>query len=424
MTKFTFLHCADIHLDRALRGLPPDPRLTPELKNATRTAFSAMVGTAIEEGVAFVVIAGDLYDTDWTDYSTGHHFIREMSRLRAAGIPVYLLFGNHDAVQDMIKGKSLTLPDNVHVFSSKKAQTYRIEALDVALHGQSFEQREVVDNLSANYPEPVANAFNIGVLHTALEGRPPHATYAPCDRVQLTSHGYDYWALGHVHGYEAVSTQPWIVYPGNLQGLHVNEVGARGAVMVDVDAGQVASVRRIHPDVLRWYRLDVDMTGATQIGEFSARLAPLLQDAGKSAEGRPICVRITLTGDTAIAGQLHAAHSDLSAQVEAQADIHLAIPLFLEKLAIKVRCGASAQALAEQADAIGELRQILDRLIADPDQAASLRAKLDASLTKVPVECRSMETSLLSHLTQNDMAPILANAVDELFDRILTGAQS
>lgn len=424
MSKFTFLHCADVHLDRALRGLPPDPRLTPELKGATRTAFSAMVSTAIEEGVAFVVIAGDLYDTDWNDFSTGRHFIREMGRLRTANIPAYLLFGNHDAAQEMIKGKSLPLPDNVHVFSGKTPQTYRIEALDVALHGQSFDQREVVDNLAATYPPPVPNAFNIGVLHTALEGHPPHAAYAPCDRKQLASHGYEYWALGHVHGYQEVSTQPWIVYPGNLQGLHVNEVGARGAVLVDVDGGQVTGVHRIYPDVLRWFRIDVDMTGATHFDEFSTRLAPLLQAAGHEADGRPICVRITLSGDTAIAGQFHAAHDRLVAQVDSQADVHLQNPLFLEKLSIKVRCGASAQTLAEQADAIGELRQILDRLIADPAEAARIRATLDASLVKLPAECRTLDTALLSHLAANEMEPILKTAVDELFDRILTGAQS
>ena len=171
-----FIHAADIHLDSPLHGLAAYPDAPADLlRNATRDAFTALVNRAIDETIDFVVIAGDLYDGTWRDHNTGIFFCREMGRLRRAGIRVYLLYGNHDAESEMTK--KLVLPDNVFAFSARKCETFRIEEYKVALHGQSFRERETVDNLAAHYCSPLPGYTNIGVLHTALEGHREHAAY-------------------------------------------------------------------------------------------------------------------------------------------------------------------------------------------------------------------------------------------------------
>ena len=163
MTSFRFLHSADIHLDSPLKGLAgQEGSIAERIRTATREALDQLVGTAIEEQVAFLIVAGDLYDGDWRDYNTGLYFVRQMGRFHQAGIPVYLLHGNHDAESRITR--RLTLPDNVHVFGSRRPESSRIEDLGVVLHGQSFGQRAVIDNLALTYPEPVA-----GSLATALE---------------------------------------------------------------------------------------------------------------------------------------------------------------------------------------------------------------------------------------------------------------
>ena len=53
----------------------------------------------MDEQVDFVLIAGDLYDGDWKDFRTGLFFVEQMARLKASGIPVFLIAGNHDAGQ-------------------------------------------------------------------------------------------------------------------------------------------------------------------------------------------------------------------------------------------------------------------------------------------------------------------------------------
>ena len=202
-----FIHTADIHVDSPLVGLAAYQNApVASLRTATRDAFSALVDLAIDEAVDFMVIAGDLYDGAWKDYNTGHYFVREMGRLNQAGVPVYLLHGNHDAESEMTK--RLTLPPNVHLFDSKKPGSYRIEALRVALHGRSCREAATLDNLAIGYPDAVPGWLNIGVLHTALEGYAAHPRYAPCSLAELTAKGYDYWALGHVHEFALLQQNP------------------------------------------------------------------------------------------------------------------------------------------------------------------------------------------------------------------------
>ncbi|MCL4216761.1 MAG: DNA repair exonuclease, partial [Candidatus Hydrogenedentes bacterium] len=159
MSTFKFIHAADIHLDSPLKGLERYEGAPVEsIRGAARTAFRNLIDLAIQESVDFVLIAGDLYDGNWKDYSTGLFFGNSMGRLRQAGIPVFMIRGNHDA-QSVIT-RSLSLPDNVHVFSESAPETKQVEGLGVAIHGQSFATQAVDADLAAAYPEAVPGAFN------------------------------------------------------------------------------------------------------------------------------------------------------------------------------------------------------------------------------------------------------------------------
>ena len=84
-----YIHTADLHLDSPLRSLSAYADAPAErLRTATRDAFHNLVTQAIDEQVDFMVIAGDVYDGDWKDFNTGLFFIRQMGRLRHAGILV------------------------------------------------------------------------------------------------------------------------------------------------------------------------------------------------------------------------------------------------------------------------------------------------------------------------------------------------
>ena len=175
---FRFLHAADIHLDSPLRGLDRyEGAPVDECRGATRRALENLVDGSGER-VAFVAIVGDLYDGDWPDYNTGLFFGKQMVRLRDGGIPVFMIRGNHDAANKMTK--DLKLVDNVHVLSSQQAETLVLEDQGVAIHGQSFPTQAVLTNLARSYPARRKGYFNLGLLHTCVDGREGHEPYAPC----------------------------------------------------------------------------------------------------------------------------------------------------------------------------------------------------------------------------------------------------
>lgn len=335
MGNFRFIHAADIHLDSPLHGLSRYQGLpVEEVRGAPRAAFDNLVERAIDEGVDFVVIAGDLFDGDWKDMNTGLYFAAAMGRLNRAGISVFILFGNHDAAS--VLTRSVPWPANVHLFSSCKPETRVMEELGVALHGQSFANAATMENLAAAYPARIENVFNIGILHTALTGREDHAGYAPCSLDDLRARGYDYWALGHAHGFEIACTDPHVVFPGNIQGRSIRETGARGAVLVEVVDREIASITRIELDVMRWSAIEVDCTDATS-EDLMTRIRTALADAHAAAATRhPLIARVTLTGETGEAGAIRERETSLRDDVRAIASA-LSAEFWIEKVKVRLR---------------------------------------------------------------------------------------
>ena len=378
-----FLHTADIHLDSPLRGLSAYEGAPVDLlRTATRRAFSQLIDMAIEEDVDFVVIAGDLYDGDWRDYNTGLFFVREMGRLNQVEIPVFLVYGNHDAESEITK--QLTLPKNVKSFSAKKPETHRLEEIDVALHGQSFRSAATTENLAVGYPDPVTGCLNIGVLHTALEGHAAHATYAPCSLAELQSKGYDYWALGHVHEFAIHSEDPWVVFPGNLQGRHIRELGPRGAVMVSADSDGI-SLERVFVDVVRWFHVEVDVSEAQTIDDVVTLVGKRFDEvvAGE-AEDVTIVARVTLTGRTRLHGDLFSLENQLRAEVLSQANAFGEEVLWVEKVRLDTSPQLDRDALKARSDAIADLQDMLDHAVDDEAFIEDLADELQQLVNRSP----------------------------------------
>lgn len=383
-----FIHTADLHLDSPLRGLSAYADAPAErLRTATRDAFHNLVTQAIDEQVDFMVIAGDVYDGDWKDFNTGLFFVRQMGRLRHAGIPVYLLYGNHDADSEMTR--SLELPDNVHVFSSRKAETFRIEHSKVALHGRSFKVAATTENLLPSYPEPVSGWLNIGVLHTALEGNAEHAKYAPCSVAELQAKGYQYWALGHVHEHWMQRGDVTIAYPGNLQGRHIRELGARGALLVTAHDDEITEIARLEVDVLRWHSLEVDISDASdRRGAIRAAGLALERALDATPYHLPLAVRVLFKGRSAAHPALVADEGQLRQEVVAQAIALDPDRVWIEKVRVASEA-QTAEQLPSNEDAQGALADLAAlALLAkdDPDFVRSLHADWSALLEKLPHE--------------------------------------
>ncbi|MCF8063392.1 MAG: metallophosphoesterase, partial [Deltaproteobacteria bacterium] len=305
---FKFLHAADLHLDSPMHKLEAyEGAPVEELRNATRRAFENLVRLAVAEEAAFVVIAGDLYDGDWRDYNTGLHFTAQMQKLREAGVPVFLAAGNHDAASRITR--TLRLPEGVHLFPSDRPGTLLLDDPEVAVHGQSFGSPAVRKDLAAGYPERASGRFNVGVLHTCATGREGHEPYAPCSLETLRDKGYDYWALGHVHRRETLLDDPPVLFPGNTQGRHVRETGAKGCMMVAVDdQGRAEAV--FHPlDAARWFVEELDASEAAGGYDVIDRIVERFEILLEENPALPLVVRVRITGESR-------AHEELASDVE------------------------------------------------------------------------------------------------------------
>lgn len=304
-----FLHAADIHLDSPLQRLEAyEGAPVEKIRGATRRALRNLVDAALDRSVDFVLIAGDLYDGDWRDQQTGLFFVGEAARLINAGIPLYVIRGNHDAANVMTR--SLPLPRNPDgtaiLLSDKRVDSVRLENVGVSIHGRSFGQRAEKENLAAEYPAADAGMFNIGLLHTSLEGAEGHDCYAPCSARQLADHGYQYWALGHIHlrGERQPSGAAPIVFPGNVQGRHVRETGAKGCSIVEFDSDGSLSHDFLPLDVMRWEVCTIDVSRLQHIDEIEALFDQWLASMLPTCEQRSLIARIRLVGSTPLHSRL------------------------------------------------------------------------------------------------------------------------
>ena len=380
-----FIHASDLHIDSPLRGLDRYEGAPVErLRTATRGALERLIDKAISERVDFVIFSGDLYDCDWQDFHTGLFFREQMVRLGRAGICVFIVQGNHDA-QGVIS-KQLVLPSNVTVFSSRSAHTIRIDELSVAIHGRSFPERAVDEDLVPSYPAPVPGFFNIGMLHTSLTGRVGHDTYAPTDLPTLVAKGYDYWALGHVHVWEVVCEQPRIVFPGNLQGRHANETGAKGCELVTVEAGRIEA-EFVALDVVRWSQVSVPLDSVDRLEALSDAFHHALEPVLIGTTDRLHAVRVTLTGST----ELHRLEANqpgtLAAAMYAAAQDVTEAEIWIEQVRLELSTPLDRAQAALRQDAVGELVRLVDSIAGDPAELMRrAQADLGDLLSSMPQE--------------------------------------
>lgn len=402
---FKFLHAADIHLDSPMQRLEVYEGAPVEaVRQASRRAFENLVELARTEAVDFVLIAGDLFDGDWKDYNTGLFFVDQIRRLKEAGIDVFMVTGNHDAASRITL--SLPYPDNVYLFSHRKAQTRRLESIRAAVHGQSFGTATVQENLAASFPEAVPGYFNIGLLHTSLTGREGHATYAPCTLDDLKTRGYDYWALGHVHQHEIVSKSPAVIFPGCIQGRHIRETGVKGCVMVTAEEDAMPEIATHPLDVIRWEHVTVDLSGANTPQTCLDRFKEALEPVVEAHAPRPVIVRAGFIGETRAHDYLAGDPERWKESLRSVALAEFGDQAWIEKVSLFTRPHRRGDLSAP--GPLRELARVVADIKTDEDRLHVLGLELKTLYKKLPAEFRRGSGAL-----HPDSAAELREVVDQ-----------
>lgn len=286
----TFIHAADLHLDTPFSGLEQiSKKLANKLRDAPYESLAALVDQALEHQVDFVLIAGDIYNTKRVNIKAQSLFVDQMKRLEQANIAVFMIRGNHDFLTTEDKALTLPLPENVYTYSVD-VQTHIFKTKNnerVAISGFSYETRWVFDRKVTDYPTRRSDVnLHIGMLHGSLDGT--EASYAPFSLQELRQKKYDYWALGHIHQRQELA--PNIHYPGNIQGLHKNETGPKGALLVEWTP-QAQEITFLPTAPIIWESLAVDITDVENVGELFETLRGEMETLGDTDE---VLVHLTL----------------------------------------------------------------------------------------------------------------------------------
>jgi DNA repair exonuclease SbcCD nuclease subunit len=232
--------------------------------------------------------------------------------------------------------------------------------------------------------------FNIGVLHTALEGNSAHANYAPCSLDELHAKGYHYWALGHVHEHQIWTGASTVVFPGNLQGRHIRETGPRGAIIVTADEVGIQEIKRLFVDVLRWTNLEVNVAECISlsevVGAIGKELEGIVENSGSTI---PIAVRVTVTGKTPAHGDLFGLESQLRDEVLALAVAIGSERLWIEKVKVGTSAADDGEAVRARADALSDLQDLLEAAETNQDFLKSLQEDLLGLVNKAPLELQT-----------------------------------
>ncbi|WBW49677.1 metallophosphoesterase [Peptoniphilus equinus] len=233
-----FLHTADLHLGRLYKE--KHFKYAAQRREELWTALSNLIGYAGANDVAFILIAGDLYEADVFSAQDMERLLMLFSKFKGE---IVLIGGNHDPVDSASLYRKFKLPDNVHLLEDN---VFEID--DVRIYGISWNvaydfAHDLDFDLDKNYK-------NIALLHGDV--RDEH--HFKLDVAALTD--FDYVALGHIHKPHQVA--PTMYYAGALAPLKFKDEGAHGFYVVDTDAMVpefIESAKR------RYVELSVDVTG-------------------------------------------------------------------------------------------------------------------------------------------------------------------
>ncbi|EBF5194595.1 exonuclease SbcCD subunit D [Listeria monocytogenes] len=278
MKEIQFLHMADLHLDSPFIGLSTLPQpLFSAIQESTFQSLERITTVAIKEAVDFVLIAGDIYDSEDQSVRAQARFAKEMKRLEAANIPVFMIHGNHDFIEK--HKEKLTLPSNVHIFSEQvEVMSHKTATgVSVNIYGFSYNERHIRSSRVGEYKIQGDADFHIALLHgSEVSSSEEHDVYAPFRVQEISKKGFDYWALGHIHKRQLLAESPSIYYPGNIQGRNRKESGEKGASIITLSEAST-TIDFIGTSPIIWEEAVITLPENSEINAFYRETTKLLE---------------------------------------------------------------------------------------------------------------------------------------------------
>jgi exonuclease SbcD len=397
-----------------------DSALADLIGNATRRAFVGIVDLCLDEQVDALLLSGDLYDGDQTSMKTARFLADQIGKLHQAGIKVFVIRGNHDALSKITK--ELSLPNSVEIFGGR-AGAVDVERgkgnRPITIHGISFAQPHAPDSLLSRFKPPVEGAVNIGLLHTSLGGAEGHDLYAPCNVVDLQRSGFRYWALGHLHRRTVAESEATatVVMSGMPQGRDIGEAGPKSVTLATVGDDGSIQIEERHTSVAQFERISVDLGNVETWREMVDALGLALGQARDAVASEHFVARLQLTGTTSLTWRLR---RDLDLlRVEAQSQAAGLDKTWIDKVEVDCRPSLGSQGVVPSSDVdpLEELRLLMGDVVLDDAYLAEITAIAEDLRSQLPPECRGLLGTDAAAFATN-LAAASRDGIDDVLARL------
>jgi len=377
---------ADIHMGRRPSRLPSHVD-TGEL-SSTR-CWTAIVDTAIAEGVELVALSGDVVDQANRYYEAVGPFEEGLKRLARGGIRVVAVAGNHDhetlaAIAGNFDSSMFTLIGRGGVW--ERVTIYRGDEPVLHVDGWSFPQSAYTDDPLRDYPSAAADGVPVlGLLHGDLDAAA--SRYAPVRLADLRRQPVALWLLGHVHApaLREGEGNASVLYPGSPQAMDPGESGWHGVWIAELGETGRFSVRRIPLTTVRYDTLEVDVSAETSMAGVDTLVSTAVRDhlreTLESGCGplRYLSLRLRITGRSTLHGELSRRMTQIVSDLEMMEDGVVAL---VERVEVSTRPALDLEEIARGNDAPAIVARLALSIEADQltgDQEALLQKSMRAA---------------------------------------------
>ena len=380
MPTYSFIHAADLHLDSPFKGLiRVAPRIAEVLRKSTFDAFDAIIDLCITEEVDALLVAGDVFDSADRSLAAQLRFVDGLRRLESSGIRSFVCHGNHDPLDAW--QSQVSFPDSCFRFGSTvtSSELRPGDPESPLVYGYSYPTREVRQNVIPEFEKEIKTGrISIGLLHANAGADTGHDSYAPCTVEDLNRLPVRYWALGHVHTRQVISLNDGIaVYPGNSQGRHANETGARGVYLVTIaDNGQINHFFRA-VDVVRWDQIQVDIADHDGMDSCVQEINRQIEAKLQQSDGRNLVYRVHLTGRAPLHNLIKQPEYLGALASRLNDDWSGRTPFaYCERVSANTRQEINREDLIERDDFTGDLLRFFDEARSNGDIASEIQESL------------------------------------------------
>ncbi len=264
-----FIHTADwqLGMKAAHVGQAAETVREERLKTVER-----LVKIARDKGAEFILVAGDTFE----DNAVSRLLVQKTADILAkAGIPVYIIPGNHDP---LVPGSVWEHPawagcETVHVLKEETPVDIPGGTLFPCPVKEKYSRKDPTAWIT---PEADAKGIRVGMAHGTVEGIQTEEEDYPIPKDAAEKAGLDYLALGHWHSTAIFKDKDGVermAYSGTHETTKFGERDSGNVLLVEIpEKGAAPVITSVHSGDLYWRSVEYEVKKPGYLSEIRERI--------------------------------------------------------------------------------------------------------------------------------------------------------